>query len=124
MLKKKETIFSGILILAVVFLSFHGTAGFATNYPYDGEVYRDVKRDRIIAISEDYATLYYYMNEQNIDYSSYWGAICPNPTTGWKTGMKYCWGGEDSTKEFLLRMQEGDGAGNMDTCGGSSYDTF
>ncbi|HNT35373.1 MAG TPA: fibronectin type III domain-containing protein, partial [bacterium] len=94
------------------------------NYPYEGSVSSNVKRDRILAIAEDYATLYYYQSAANIDYSGYTGATCPDATVGWKTGMKYCWGGEDSTREYLLRMTEGDGAGNKDTSSSSSYDQY
>ncbi|MDK2973020.1 MAG: hypothetical protein PWP23_2775 [Candidatus Sumerlaeota bacterium] len=96
----------------------------AANQSYDGNVSHDVNRDRILSISEDYSTLYYYVGPDNIDYSSYTGATCPDPTIGWKTGMKYCWGGEDSTAEYLQRMDEGDGAGNKNTSGSSSTDTY
>lgn len=96
----------------------------AVNYPYDGSVSHNVKRDRILAISEDYASLSYYCNSSNIDYSSYTGATCPDPTIGWKTGMKYCWGGEDTTAQYLLKMTQGDGAGNKNTSSSSSYDSY
>jgi len=99
-------------------------SAWGTNYAYDGYVAHNVTRDRIIAIAEDYATLYYYVGPANIDYSSYTGATCPDPTVGWKTAMKYCWGGEDTTKQYLLRMTQGDGAGNKDTSGSSSYDQY
>jgi hypothetical protein len=96
----------------------------AVQYSYDGSLNHDVKRDRIIAIGEDYATLSWYCGPENIDYSGYWGATCPDPTTGWKIGIKYCWGGQCTTKIYLTRISEGDGAGNKNTSGGSSYDIF
>ncbi len=94
----------------------------ATNYAYDGDVSHDVKRDRIIAIAEDYDTLYYYCDSSNLQ--SYSGVTYFDTTVGWRTGMEYCWGGEDSIREYLLRMTEGDGAGNINTGGSSSYDTY
>ncbi len=111
-----------LLLAAAVTLS--ASSAMAVNYPYDGYFAHDVKRDRIIAISEDYATLYYYVGPANIDYSSYTGATCPDPTVGWKTGMKYCWGGEDTPAQYLLRMTQGDGAGNRNTGSSSSYDRY
>lgn len=95
----------------------------AATHSYDGKVSHDVKRDRIIAISQDFSSLYYYVGPANIDYSAYTGATCPDPTTGWKTGVKYCWGGEDTPAIYLLRLTEGDGAGNKNTSSGSSYDS-
>jgi len=92
-------------------------------YPYDGQLTHDVKRDRIMAIAEDFNTLYYYVNANNADASDCTGSTCPDPVVGWKTGMKYCWGGENSTKQYLLRLSEGDVAGNKNTSGSSSYDT-
>ena len=92
--------------------------------PYLGEVNHDVKRDRIIAIAEDYASLYWYCGPENIDYSGYWGATSPDPTVGWKTGSKYCWGGEDTTAQYFEKIANGWGAGNRWCNGSSSYDTF
>ena len=118
-----RTVSRRVSIPAVLVL-FSSVCAYATNYAYDGAVSHDVKRDRIIAIGEDHATLYYYVGSANIDYSGYWGALCPDATVGWKTGMKYCWGGEDTTQQYLTRMGEDDGAGNKDCSGGSSYDQF
>ena len=111
-----------ILIATILIIGASATI-LATNYAYDGEVSRDVKRDRIMAIAEDYFTLYYYIGSDNIDDWNCPGSTCPDPTIGWITGMKYCWGGEDTTKQYLLRLTEGDVAGNKDTSGGSSYDS-
>ena len=68
----------------------------------------DITRDRIIAIAEDYATLYFYMDTDNLSGCS--GSTCPDATVGWKTGQKYCWGGEDTTAQYLIRLPEGDNA--------------
>jgi hypothetical protein len=92
--------------------------------PYPGQVNADVKRDRILAISQDYTSLYWYCGPENIDYSGYTGATCPDPTVGWKTGMKYCWGGRDSTAQYLSRIAAGAGAGNKWTSSGTTYDTY
>ncbi|MBN1902459.1 fibronectin type III domain-containing protein, partial [Candidatus Sumerlaeota bacterium] len=112
------------MVLCFLILAQIAFTSLGVTYPYDGQVNRDVRRDRIIAICEDYASLFYYVGSQNIDYSSYWGATCPDPTIGWKTGMKYCWGGEDTTRIYLARLGENDGAGNMYTSSGSSFDQF
>ena len=101
---------AGLLLIAAI--------AFAA--PYLGAVNHDVKRDRIIAIAEDYTSLYWYCAPENIDYSAYSGAMCPDPTVGWKTGMKYCWGGEDTTAQYLEKIAAGWGAGNRWTWGGSS----
>ncbi|MFH0792791.1 MAG: fibronectin type III domain-containing protein, partial [bacterium] len=91
---------------------------------YIGQLDYDVKRDRIIAISEDYSSLYYYVGPANIDYTNRPGATCPDPTTGWKTGMKYCWGGEDTPLQYLDKIAAGLGAGNKNTGGTTSFDTY
>jgi len=110
--------------IAVFLFTLCAEQSFAATHPYDGQVSHDIKRDRIIAISEDYSSLYYYVGPENIDYSGYSGATCPDPTTGWKTGAKYCWGGEDTTAIYLLRLTEGDGAGNRNTGSSSSFDSY
>jgi len=94
----------------------------ATNYSYDGNVSYDVRRDRIIAIAEDYNTLYYYCGPANL--TPHTGVTYFDTTPGWRTGMEYCWGGQDSTKIYLTRISEGDGAGNINTGWSSSYDTY
>ncbi len=121
MIGKLSKLFLALYIPIYIIIVFPAAA---SDPPYDGRVTHDVKRDRIMAISEDYATLYYYCGPENIDYSGYWGATCPDPTVGWKTGSKYCWGGEDTTKQYLTRMDDGDGAGNKWCSGSSSYDQF
>jgi len=115
--RKTKTIF---IFLLWGFISIFSVV--ATNYPYDGNVAHDVKRDRIIAIAEDYNTIYYYCGPANL--TPHTGVTYFDTTVGWRTGMEYCWGGEDSTKEYLTRMTEGDGAGNINTGGSSSYDTY
>ena len=106
--------------ITIIILSLPGLLT-ATWYPYNGSVSHDVKRDRIMAIAEDYATLYYYVGPDNISGCS--GSTCPDTVIGWKTGVKYCWGGEDTTTIYLLRLTEGDVAGNKNTSGSSSYDS-
>ena len=108
-------IMSAIFVILCLQISSH-----ATNYPYDGAVGSDVTRDRIMAIAEDGATLYYYVGPENLTGCS--GSTQFDKVVGWKTGMKYCWGGEDTTKQYLLRLTEGDVAGNSNTSGSSSYD--
>ncbi len=108
------TLSAGVLLIAAI----------AFAEPYLGAVNHDVKRDRIIAIAEDYTSLYWYCGPENIDYSGYWGATCPDPTVGWKTGAKYCWGGEDTTAQYLEKIAAGWGAGNRWTWSGSSFDQF
>ena len=107
------TILSTLLVASAPFVH-------ADYYSYDGRVNSDVKRDRIIAIGEDFATLRYYMSQENTDPSCS-GVICPDPTTGWKTGMKYCWGGETTTRQYLEGIEIGLCAGNKQTWGGTSY---
>mgnify|MGYP006278224277 CR=1 FL=1 len=119
----RKTITLTIIITIII------TSGivFAANYTYDGRVEKDVKRDRIIAIGEDYKTLRYHVKSQNVDYTGYTGATCPDTTLGWREGMVYCWGGEDTTKQFLTRIHEDlDGAGNKwcSTPAGTTYDTY
>lgn len=91
---------------------------------YDGNVAADVPRDRALAIAADHATLRWYCSEANLDFSAYTGARCFYTTTGWKTGVAYCWGGEDTTAEYLARIAAGAGAGNINTSLSSSYDAY
>lgn len=117
-----------LLIVLVIVMLFPAQLSFAVNYPYDGNMSSNVRRDRIIAIAEDYATLSYYVGPDNIKDSTVpggcAGSTCPDKVLGWKTGMKYCWGGEDTTKQYLLRLTEGDVAGNKwcSSPDGTSYD--
>ncbi|MCX7766096.1 MAG: hypothetical protein N2246_05255, partial [Candidatus Sumerlaeia bacterium] len=89
-------------------------------FPYDGQVNYDVKRDRIIAISEDYATLNYYCGPDNV-IPQCAGVTVPDTVVGWKIGTKYCWGGENTTKQYLQGLAVPLSAGNKDTSSGSSY---
>lgn len=89
-------------------------------YPYDGQVNYDVKRDRIIAISADYATLNYYCGPDNV-IPQCTGVTVPDTVVGWKTGTKYCWGGENTTKQYLQGLAVPLSAGNKDTSSSSSY---
>ena len=108
------------ILITILFLTLSSLL-MAAHYSYNGSVNHDVKRDRIMAIAEDYATLYYYVGPDNITGCS--GSTCPDSVIGWKTGVKYCWGGEDTTKIYLIRLTEGDVAGNRNTSGSSSFDT-
>ncbi len=91
---------------------------------YDGKVNNDVPRDRSLSIAVDFSTLRWYCSNANLDYSNRPGAECFYDTTGWKTGVAYCWGGEDSTALYLSRIAAGDGPGNIDTSSDSSYETY
>jgi hypothetical protein len=115
---KKATIKLGLI--SVLALSVVGTS---MVFAYDGNVDQDVKRDRIIAISEDFASLYYEIDATNVDDAAFSGATVPDTVVGWKTSVKYCWGGEDSTKIYLDRLTAGALAGNKDTSGSSTTDT-
>jgi hypothetical protein len=107
-------------LLAATLLLAAASAPAQDYYAYDGRVLFDVKRDRIMAIAEDYATLRYYMSSANAT------AQCPgvslfDTTPGWKTGTKYCWGGETTTKQFRSGLAVPLSAGNINTGGTSSY---
>ena len=124
---KKNVMLFALCILFI--LVFPASQLFAVKYPYDGKVSSNVRRDRIIAIAEDYLTLYYYVGADNIKDSSVpegcAGSTCPDKKLGWKNGMKYCWGGADTTRQYLLRLTEGDVAGNKwcSSPAGTSYDS-
>jgi hypothetical protein len=105
-----------IFICLITLISINTNADY---FSYNGSLSRNIKRDRIIAISEDFATLYYYMAEENT-IPTCTGATPPDTVTGWKTGMKYCWGGETTTRQFLEGIELGLLAGNRNT-GASSY---
>ena len=99
----------------------------ATNYAYDGHVDHDVNRDRIMAIAEDHNTLVWYSSADSIAHDTVSGATFPAVfrTIGWKIGLKYCWAGEDTSAQYLIRVHEdGDCAGNSWTSSGSSNDTY
>jgi hypothetical protein len=110
------------ILITILFLTLPSLL-MAVQYPYNGSVIHKVKRDRIMAIAEDYATLYYYVGPDNITGCS--GSTCPDSVIGWKTGVKYCWGGQDTTKIYLIRLTEGDVAGNKwcSSPAGTSEDT-
>ena len=112
-----------ICLFGILILFVPAIAG-ADLYFYDGQVDHDVKRDRIIAIAEDYATLHYYVAKKNIDASNCPNSICPDPVAGWKTGIVYCWGGDNTTSQFLYRLKEEDAVyGNKKTWSPTSYDS-
>ncbi len=109
------------MIIGLFVVALGAAPAFAADYfSYDGRVLYDVKRDRIMAIAEDFFSLSYYMALENT-IPSCTGTTCPDPEVGWKTGTKYCWGGENTTKQYLEGLALNLAAGNRNTGSSSGF---
>ncbi len=109
-----------INIILTMILLFGFNIFSADYYTYDGRVLFNVKRDRIIAIAEDYASLSYNASSDNVT-AQCTGVTVFDTTPGAKIGTKYCWGGETSTKQYLAGLLIPLTIGNRNTSSSSSY---
>ncbi|MBN1902245.1 fibronectin type III domain-containing protein, partial [Candidatus Sumerlaeota bacterium] len=110
-----------ISLVCILLFFFLDSVIFAADYySYNGSVAQDVKRDRIMAIAQDFNSLLYYLSSDNAK-AQCSGTTPPDTGEAWKTGVKYCWGGETTTKQYLDGLIIPLTAGNKNTGGGSSY---
>lgn len=62
-----------------------------------------ISRDSILEAAYEYAYLTWYCDTYNM-YTGVANATCPYTTVGWKTGIPYKWGGEDTRDSFWLNV--------------------
>lgn len=113
----KKTVF--YLVSAVTLTVLLSTSVLAGTYPYTKQ---PISRDIILEVCHLYYDAHWRCDADNAYGTSITNAECPYGTTsGWKSTLPYCWGGDDEIYQYFEKMTAGVGAGDRNTSSSAPY---